>query len=147
MNFGNPVTATDREALPQVNLRKIDLCRDVVNDRTGDVELGAMLDAFQAGGGIHLHDLWTIGTLKHINTCHSESQNLGCTNRRFAISFIENYRFRDTTPMDVTTKLLPLCDTSHGAHDLVADDERSNVAPLAFGDELLNQDALLLALQ
>jgi hypothetical protein len=49
--------------------------------------------------------------------------------------------------VDVRSELVALCLPTHRGDDSVADDERTNVAPFGFGDEPLDQNVLLGALQ
>ncbi len=49
--------------------------------------------------------------------------------------------------MDIAAEFLALSYAAHGADHLIADDKGPDIAPFAFGNELLDQHVLLLALQ
>ncbi len=55
--------------------------------------------------------------------------------------------FRLSSPVDVGTKLLTLCDTADGSDDTISDDEGPNVLPLALRHELLEQHLLFGGVQ
>ena len=94
----------------QINLGEIVLGGDVIHHGSGDIQLSAAFNAFQAGGRIDLHDLRPILPFQHIDSGDTESQDLGGPHGGFAIGLIECDRFGQPAVMDIAAEFLSLCD-------------------------------------
>jgi hypothetical protein len=62
VNIRHGLAARNRQALPDIDLRKFHLIFDVIDDFTSDVQAGGAFDAFESGRGIDFHDLRSVFT-------------------------------------------------------------------------------------
>ncbi len=145
--LGHAVTLAHGQALADVQVGKVDLVANVIDDRAGHVQSGAPFDALQARRRIDLHDLRAVVALEHVDAGDAQAQDLGGADGALLVGRIQYHLFRLAAAVDVAAELVALGHAAHGGHDPVADDEGADVLALALGDELLHQHVLAGALQ
>ena len=147
MNLCDTVATTDGQSLSQIDVGKINLGSDVVDDGTGDVQLRATFDTLQPRRRIDFHYLRTMVGFQQIYTGNTQTHDLCGANSRFAIRFVQDDSFGRTTAMGIATEILALSDPAHGSDNAVADHESANITTATFGDKFLHQHVLFRALQ
>src|SRR5690606_25155088 len=104
VDLGDAVSTTDGQSLADVDLGKVDLGGDVVDDRSGDVELCAGLDTLEAWRRIDLHDLRAIASLEHVDAGDAQSHDLGGADGGLLVHRVQVDRFGAAPSMEIAAE-------------------------------------------
>ena len=116
-----------------------------VDDHAGDVLAGGLLDAFQAGRGIHLHDHRPVIGAQDVDAGHIETHGGGGAHRCRTFLRGDPDQFGGAAAVQVGAELALLGAAHHGGNHLFANDETADVGAAGLLDELLHQDVGLEA--
>ena len=118
---------------------------DVIDDHAGDVLTGGFLDAFQAGGAVHLHHDGAILGAQEVDSRHAKSHDAGRVDGGGTFLCGQFFQSSAPTTMKVGAKFALGTLSLHGGDDLVSNHQTTDVSSASFFDELLHEDVRVQA--